>query len=89
MALSGRRAEPGEILAVVRPRPGVVGESKRVCHVVPIPESGRSAGPLAALCGEPVVPAEVEVLPQLSGMPCELCVANSTPGRAGPLPAAG
>lgn len=70
-------AEPAEMVAVVRLRPGVVGERKRVCHIVPIPESGPLPDDVRALCGEPIEPADAEVLNRICGMPCEVCLSAS------------
>lgn len=67
-----------EVVAVVRLRRGVVGERKRVCHVVPIPERGPLPDELTALCGEPILPADAEVLDRVCGMPCEMCLARSS-----------
>ncbi|TVT59361.1 hypothetical protein FNH05_05370 [Amycolatopsis rhizosphaerae] len=70
-------AEPTEVVAVVRFRRGVVGERKRVCHIVPIPDFGPIPEHLVALCGELLVPGDVEVLDRIGGMPCEACLTRS------------
>ena len=70
-------AQPAEVMAVVRLRRGIVGERRRVCHVVPVPEAGPAPEELRALCGEPIVPADAEVLDRIAGMPCEACLAAS------------
>lgn len=68
-------SEPAEAIAVVRLRRGVVGETRRVCHVVPIPVSGACPSELTALCGERIGPGQAELLSSLRGMPCEVCLA--------------
>jgi hypothetical protein len=73
--------ENGGMLAMVRFRRGVVGESRRVCHLIPVP-SGPVPAQLTALCGESIFPGEAEVLDGLRGMPCHACLMESAP--AGP-----
>lgn len=74
-------AERTELMAVVRLRRGVVGECRRVCHIVLIPDSGPVPDQLRALCGEPIVPSDAEVLNRIAGMPCEACLVASTRHR--------
>ncbi|MFF5991396.1 hypothetical protein [Prauserella flavalba] len=69
--------EPGEAVMVVRLRRGVVGETRRVCHLVPAPAPGTPPRELAALCGEGIVPGQAELLSGFTGMPCEACLAVS------------
>lgn len=69
--------EPGEAVAVVRYRRGVVGETRRVCHVVPIPPADLVPDELGALCGVRLRRGEAEWLPSLAGMPCERCLATA------------
>jgi hypothetical protein len=85
----GNGVEAGAV-AVVRLRQGVIGESRRVCHVVPIPENRAVPGHLTALCGTDIYPGQADVLPDLTGMPCDVCMARSL-GRGLPcrLPGAG
>ena len=64
----------GEVLALVRLRHGVVGESRRVCHVLPVPAGPAIPARLTALCGEVIVPGEAEVLDGVCGMPCHPCL---------------
>ncbi|GLY69463.1 hypothetical protein [Amycolatopsis taiwanensis] len=71
-------AETAEVMAVVRLRRGVVGERRRVCHIVPIPDAGPIPHQLRALCGEAIVPGDAEVLNRIAGMPCEACLGAST-----------
>jgi len=69
------------MVAVVRLRRGVAGERRRVCHIVPIPDSGPIPGLLSALCGEPIAPGDAEVLNGICGMPCEACLTRSSRQR--------
>jgi len=71
-------AGTAELVAVIRLRRGVVGECKRVSHIVPIPEDGPIPAQLTALCGELIRPEQAEVLAGVSGMPCEVCLARSS-----------
>jgi hypothetical protein len=82
-------ADAQAAVAVVRLRRGVVGESRRVCHVVPIPETGPVPSTLTALCGEAILPRQAEVLESISGMPCVACLARSRGTATAGLPAAG
>lgn len=86
----GNGVEAGAV-AVVRLRQGVVGESRRVCHVVPIPEDRAVPGHLTALCGTDIYPGQADVLPGLVGMPCDGCMTRSLARGWSPwrLPGAG
>jgi hypothetical protein len=65
---------------LVRLRFGVVGESRRVVHVVPAPQNATTVpAVLTALCGEQIRPGTAEVLPELGGMPCGPCFLAATP----------
>ena len=81
--------EQGEALALVRLRRGVVGESRRVCHLIPVPVDQAVPEYLTALCGELVFPGEAEVLETICGMPCHSCMARSPSPAFGFLAAAG
>ncbi|MFF1611418.1 hypothetical protein ACFVYA_26850 [Amycolatopsis sp. NPDC058278] len=80
--------ENGGMLALVRLRRGVVGESRRVCHLIPVP-AGPVPAHLTALCGESIFPGEAEVLDGLRGMPCHACLVRSAPPGPGLLADAG
>jgi hypothetical protein len=80
--------ENGGMLALVRLRRGVVGESRRVCHLIPVP-GGPVPEHLTALCGESIFPGEAEVLDGLRGMPCHACLMESAPSGRGFLATAG
>jgi hypothetical protein len=81
--------ENGGMLALVRLRRGVVGESRRVCHLIPVPAPGRVPEYLTALCGESIFPGEAEVLDGLRGMPCHACLVASAPAAGAVLANAG
>ncbi|ASR37155.1 hypothetical protein BAY61_21590 [Prauserella marina] len=87
--MGSRMAEPGETVMVVRMRRGTVGETRRVCHVVPVPGSGPIPETLTAYCGERIPQGKAELLRTLCGMPCDACLAVSAArsGALGMLPA--
>ncbi|WP_246292004.1 hypothetical protein [Lentzea indica] len=60
---------------LVRKRAGVVGETQRTCHLVPMPDDDdRTPLALTAYCGELIHHGEAELLAQPSGMPCVGCL---------------
>ena len=60
----------------VRLKRGLIGESRRVVHVVPIPHLDASPAALIAYCGEPIRPGTADLLSDAVGMPCERCLAT-------------
>ncbi|WP_230425175.1 hypothetical protein [Prauserella cavernicola] len=64
-------------MMVVRLRRGVVGETRRVCHLVPVPDVSETPTEITALCGERILPGQAELLSGFRGMPCETCLALS------------
>ncbi|GAB3579694.1 hypothetical protein GCM10027445_48740 [Amycolatopsis endophytica] len=67
--------EPGGLsgaFVLARPRAGVVGETRRVAHVFPLPAD--RPGVLVAYCGFEGRPGELDVLDGPAGMPCERCL---------------
>lgn len=68
-------------LGLVRFRRGVVGETKRTCHLVPLLNGDTMPDFLTALCGARIAPGQAELLAQVEGMPCEICMVRA------PLPA--
>jgi DNA-binding MarR family transcriptional regulator len=82
-------ADPADrppVLLLVRlhprlPNGAVVGESLRVCHLVPVPRPDTVPAVLSAYCGVVIAPGTAELLTTISGMPCEPCLARS------PIPA--
>jgi hypothetical protein len=68
------------ILVRLKPRQpdgSVIGESRRACHLVPMPEADAMPQFLTAYCGLRIAPGSGEVLSSPCGMPCEPCMANS------------
>ncbi|QFU89360.1 hypothetical protein [Amycolatopsis sp. YIM 10] len=63
-------------MMIVRLRRGIVGETRRVCHLVPATSPGVPAE-LSALCGEVIQSGQADLLPGLRGMPCDRCLAQS------------
>ncbi|TNC21915.1 hypothetical protein [Amycolatopsis alkalitolerans] len=80
-------AQPAELVAVIRLRRGVVGERRRVSHLVPLPAEGPIPSELTAVCGEVIAPAQAEVLNGVCGMPCEACLARQARRQYGALTA--
>ena len=64
---------PPPPVLLVRLLPGVVGESRRVVHVVPAPAGDVIPDLLVAYCGERIAPGAAERLDGPAGMPCERC----------------
>lgn len=70
---------------LVRYRPGVVGETARTVHLVPLPVGG-PAGAVAALCGTLLRREDVEPVTPGQGMPCTLCVLSRVADGPPPPP---
>jgi hypothetical protein len=71
------------VLVLVRlykrqPDGSVLGETQRTCHLVPLPNPATVPGFLVAHCGLRIGSEAGEVLPALTGMPCEACMARSS-----------
>jgi hypothetical protein len=60
-----------------QPDGSMVGESRRTCHLVPLPEAGTSPSYLTTYCGLHIAPGAGEVLNAPAGMPCEVCLSRS------------
>lgn len=60
--------------------PGLVGETRRVCHVIALLDDDTVPRTLTALCGQSFPPCVLEQMPAWAGMPCEMCVLH-TPTR--------
>lgn len=79
---------------LVRFRRGVVGESRRTVHLVPVPAGGLTPGgvdeyphELSALCGQTFAPGKTELLSSMGGAPCLNCLIKSPgPEEASPHP---
>lgn len=68
------------ILVRLKPRQpdgSVIGESRRTCHLVPLPDADAMPRFLTAYCGLRIAPGSGEVLATPVGMPCETCLARS------------
>lgn len=59
------------LLGVLRFLRGVVGETKRVCHIAAVPQRVPEADSLTAYCGIQIWRSQAEILTVLRGMPCE------------------
>ncbi|QFU91595.1 hypothetical protein [Amycolatopsis sp. YIM 10] len=66
-------------LFLARPLPGTVGETRRVCHLFPVPDEETTQ--LVALCGDEFGPGELEQLDRPAGMPCESCLSRAPRDR--------
>lgn len=71
---------PEPISLVVRYRPGVVGETRRVAHVVPMRPGEWHGYTLTAWCGTALDIPDLEFISVKEGMPCVECL------RRAPLP---
>lgn len=67
-------------IVLVRVRFGLIGETKRVVHVVPVPDPSAAPDELIAYCGERFLPGTLELHSGPTGMPCVRCL------RYAPLP---
>ncbi len=70
---------------LVRKRAGVVGETQRTCHLVPMPDDDSTPLALTAYCGELIHRGEAELLSQPTGMPCVGCLFRVPMPRSGEL----
>jgi hypothetical protein len=73
------------VIALVRVRPGYVGETKRVTHAALIGHVGTFAEWMSTLmietvCGDELRKGTFDVLAAVSGMPCEACLAAAATG---------
>nr|WP_112282421.1 hypothetical protein [Prauserella muralis] len=69
---------------LARSLPGIVGETRRMCHVFPVPDAEQPPPMLTALCGATFGRDQLELLDGPRGMPCELCLrAVSGPAQLG------
>jgi hypothetical protein len=58
----------------VRFRPGIVGLTRRMVHVVPVPAGDVVPQRLTAYCGQPFEPGQAELLTEAAGAPCTMCL---------------
>lgn len=62
------------VLFLGRFKPGRTRESRRVVHVFALAPQAAHGTTLTARCGEIVPVDDLQVLPGLTGMPCEYCL---------------
>jgi hypothetical protein len=67
-------ADSAPAVLLVRFRPGVVGLTRRVVHVVPLPSTEVMPDRLTAHCGTEIAPGLAEMVEGFVGMPCTLCL---------------
>jgi hypothetical protein len=65
----------GPTVVFVRLRRGLVGETCREVHIVPIQQVDTIPAVLTAYCGLRIRPGTAELLPEPAGMPCVHCLA--------------
>jgi hypothetical protein len=70
---------------LVRYRPGVVGETARTVHLIPLPVNGWT-GAGNALCGALLHPQEIETVNPGQGMPCTACLITHVTATPPPSP---
>jgi hypothetical protein len=63
-----------QVIFLGRLKPGRAWESRRVVHVFALASQARHDTTLTARCGEAVPVDDMQVLPGITGMPCEYCV---------------
>ncbi len=73
-------------VTLVRYRPGVVGETARTVHLVPLPLGG-PAGVVTAVCGTLLRREDVEPVTPGQGMPCTVCLISHVADGPPPPPA--
>ncbi|MGH3889062.1 MAG: hypothetical protein ACRDSZ_21325 [Pseudonocardiaceae bacterium] len=88
---NGHRAAPVAVtgsrtVVLVRYRPGVVGETARIVHLVPLPLGGEMDVAGVALCGALLRPELVETVSPGQGMPCSWCVLSQASAILPPVP---
>jgi hypothetical protein len=72
---------PGSVTVIGRPAAGVVGETRRSAHLFSINPGTVQYGSVTAACGTELCLLDIEWLSLGVGMPCECCLALSTPVR--------
>lgn len=66
---------------LVRYRPGMVGESRRLVHIASVPDTGGPLVSLTAYCGHQFSSGEAELVGEGQGAPCFACLlAAPVPG---------
>lgn len=75
----------GRPVVLVRYRSGVVGETARTVHLVPLPAAGPQSDTTVALCGARLQPEQIEMMNPGEGMPCTGCALRHTAISQTPL----
>jgi hypothetical protein len=78
-------AEPPTIL-LVRFRPGVVGLTRRVVHIVPVPSDNSMLERLTAYCGQVIERGQAELIGGPTGTPCAMCLLRAPLPKPKELP---
>lgn len=60
-----------------QPDGSMLGERRRTCHLVPVPEDDAMPRFLTAYCGLHIAPGAGELLSSPVGMPCDACLVRS------------
>lgn len=66
-----------EVIVLGRLKPGTTTESRRVVHVFELVRDVPHQPMVTARCGMPLPVDDLQWLPRLAGMPCDLCVMAS------------
>ena len=74
-------------LILARPRPGTVGETRRVVHVFPLATDDAQLPHLTAYCGATFSRDDLDQLDRPTGMPCERCLRLTPSPAPAELPA--
>jgi hypothetical protein len=77
---AGAAVTVAQPVMLVRYRPGVIGETARTVHVVPLPTAPGQAGAVGALCGAVLILDDIETVTPGLGMPCTVCIVNHVMG---------
>jgi hypothetical protein len=76
---AGAAVTAARSVVLVRYRPGVVGQTARTVHVVPLP-TDMQAGAVSASCGAVLMLDDIETVRSGEGVPCTLCLLNQAAG---------
>ncbi|APU17795.1 MULTISPECIES: hypothetical protein [Actinoalloteichus] len=71
------------VTVIVRFLPGVVGETWRTSHLVPVDIEVGIPETVSTYCGVRIARGTAEVLEAYAGMPCELCLLKQPRSGAG------
>lgn len=79
-------ADEPPLIILVRVKRGLTGETKRVVHIVRLPDNGTVPDELTAYCGATFAPGTIDFLPEPTGMPCVPCLVKSGQQHTAELP---